>query len=103
LTKNYRSHKSIFEVSSKLFYGDAIEQYAEEKQINSLSKYQLLPKDKPFPVLFIGEFRFCFVIIYWSFISYFYFWLVYMETYGIDFLNPQYHNHYYRCGWPSYA
>ena len=33
LTKNYRSHRSIFEVSSRLFYGGRLEQYASPEHL----------------------------------------------------------------------
>jgi hypothetical protein len=60
--------------------------------------------------LIFNKFGFCFVIIYWSFISYYYryflvlmlFWLVYMEIYGIDFLTHSFviyiskHHHHHR-------
>jgi hypothetical protein len=42
------------------------------------------------------KFQFCCVIIYWSYLSFYYwfvlmpFWLVYMESYGIDFLTPSF-------------
>lgn len=36
LVHNYRSHKDIFEVSSKLFYGSSLVQAANPSQINSL-------------------------------------------------------------------
>ena len=53
---NLRSHRSIFEVSSRLFYGGALEECAEHTLINSLTSFQPLPRDKSFPVLFIGTY-----------------------------------------------
>ena len=53
---NHRSHRSIFQVSSRLFYGGALEECAEYALVNSLSSFRPLPRDKSFPVLFIGTY-----------------------------------------------
>jgi hypothetical protein len=50
-----RSHRCIFEVSSRLFYGGSLEECGDITQINSLIAFDPLPTDRAFPVLFIGN------------------------------------------------
>ena len=72
-----RSHHCIFEVSSRLFYGGALEECGDKAQINSLLSYHPLPQDRPFPVLFIGTYEnftftshlLCFVLFCLSMLS----------------------------------
>lgn len=54
LTKNYRSHHTIIEIPSRLFYYNSLVECGDKKIINSLINMELLPKDKEFPLLFIG-------------------------------------------------
>jgi hypothetical protein len=54
LTKNYRSHHSIIEIPSRLFYYNSLVECGDKMIINSLINMELLPKDKEFPLLFIG-------------------------------------------------
>lgn len=43
LTKNYRSHASIFEVSSRLFYHSALQERAQRGIVDSFLKWKRLP------------------------------------------------------------
>ena len=52
-----RSHRCIFEVSSRLFYGGALEECGDSAAVNSLTAFRPLPRGKAFPVLFIGTVR----------------------------------------------
>ena len=49
-----RSHRCIFEVSSRLFYGGALEECGDAALVNSLTGFGPLPRDRAFPVLFVG-------------------------------------------------
>ena len=53
LTKNYRSHQSIFKLSSRLFYHSSLEEYGDKEQISRLLDFELLP-NKEMGSLFIG-------------------------------------------------
>jgi len=53
LTKNYRSHKSIFKLSSRLFYHSSLEEYGDKERISRLLDFELLP-NKEMGSLFIG-------------------------------------------------
>ena len=53
LTKNYRSHQSIFKLSSRLFYHSSLEEYGEKDRIGRLLDFEMLP-NKEMGSLFIG-------------------------------------------------
>lgn len=53
LTKNYRSHQSLFELSSRLFYHSSLEEYGDKQQISRLLDVELLP-NKKMGALFFG-------------------------------------------------
>ena len=54
LYRNYRSHQSILDVSSRLFYAGALQQCGDASLVNSLVSWSNLPKDGNFPVLVHG-------------------------------------------------
>lgn len=54
LSQNYRSHYRIFELSSKLFYSNSLEQCGNEEDLCSLMSWDKLPSDSQFPVLVLG-------------------------------------------------
>lgn len=59
LYKNYRSHKSILEIPSKLFYDGLLEECGDRQTLDRLSQWNLLPSSKGtggthFPLLLIG-------------------------------------------------
>ena len=51
LTQNYRSHRHIFAVSSRLFYANSLEECGDPAELNSLVGWSRLPQGRPFPVL----------------------------------------------------
>jgi superfamily I DNA and/or RNA helicase len=53
LTKNYRSHQKIFQLSSELFYSNKLEKFSDDNLVNSLCEWEGL-KNKKFPILFQG-------------------------------------------------
>ena len=54
LSKNYRSHKVIIDLFSKLFYKHAIEDCAPTEVTHSLLPWNALSTNPTFPMLFIG-------------------------------------------------
>jgi len=59
LTKNYRSHRKILEVPSRLFYDGALEEYGDEELLDSLLDWEPLQQQDsgtkaPIPMLFVG-------------------------------------------------
>jgi len=54
LRKNYRSHRHMLQIPSKLFYNGVLEAHANEDQVNSLLSWSRLPANSDFPLLFIG-------------------------------------------------
>ena len=54
LCRNYRSHRSILAVPSRLFYEDTLVECAHKSVINSLCKWEMLPQEEEFPLLCIG-------------------------------------------------
>lgn len=54
LYQNYRSNKSIFELSSRLLYADSLTQCGDEEELNSLIHWGELPNQQNFPVLTVG-------------------------------------------------
>ena len=54
LSKNYRSHKVIIDMFSKLFYKHAIEDCASTEVTHSLLPWNALSTNPTFPMLFVG-------------------------------------------------
>lgn len=54
LTKNYRSHSSLFELSSRLFYHHSLEEMGKKESTCKFLDFEMLPKEKHFGCIFIG-------------------------------------------------
>jgi len=54
LTKNYRSHRTIFELSSRMFYHSSLQEKGNKESICRFLEFEWLPKDKEFGCIFIG-------------------------------------------------
>jgi len=54
LTKNYRSHRKLLAVSSALFYEGSLQPFACPRTTRALERWELLPNQSGFPLLFYG-------------------------------------------------
>ena len=54
LSKNYRSHPSMLEVPSRLFYNNSLESCANQNKVDSLLNWSMISGSSNFPMLFIG-------------------------------------------------